>query len=78
MLGFAAGEEGDLTHLFVVPRFCRISYDPKRTVFIGDRLETDVLFAKRGEIDSILVWTGISKPKVHERPLTPLMMILSC
>ncbi|GAA5962024.1 hypothetical protein JCM8115_002885 [Rhodotorula mucilaginosa] len=40
-----------------------INYDRKRTVFIGDRLETDVLFAKRGEIDSILVWTGISKPK---------------
>ncbi|GAA5989583.1 hypothetical protein JCM10908_000543 [Rhodotorula pacifica] len=40
-----------------------ISFDKKRTVFIGDRLETDVLFAKRGEIDSILVWTGISQPK---------------
>ncbi|BGP07982.1 4-nitrophenylphosphatase [Rhodotorula toruloides] len=38
-------------------------FDPKRTVLVGDRLETDVLFAKRGEIDSILVWTGISKPE---------------
>ncbi|POY74796.1 hypothetical protein BMF94_2069 [Rhodotorula taiwanensis] len=40
-----------------------ISFDSARTVFIGDRLETDVLFAKKGNIDSILVWTGISQPK---------------
>ncbi|GAA6011983.1 hypothetical protein JCM10207_003449 [Rhodosporidiobolus poonsookiae] len=38
-------------------------FDPATTVFIGDRLETDVLFAKRGGIASILVWTGISKPE---------------
>ncbi|GAA5824107.1 hypothetical protein JCM11251_001525 [Rhodosporidiobolus azoricus] len=49
-------------------------FDPATTVFIGDRLETDVLFAKRGGIDSVLVWTGISKPKdlvdlpPHEAP----------
>ncbi|GAA5897083.1 hypothetical protein JCM8208_006165 [Rhodotorula glutinis] len=40
-----------------------LQFDSKRTVFIGDRLETDVLFAKRGGIASVLVWTGISKPE---------------
>ncbi|GAA6027183.1 hypothetical protein JCM8097_002463 [Rhodosporidiobolus ruineniae] len=49
-------------------------FDPSTTIFIGDRLETDVLFAKRGGVDSILVWTGISKPSglvglpSHEEP----------
>ncbi|GAA5851151.1 hypothetical protein JCM8547_004147 [Rhodosporidiobolus lusitaniae] len=38
-------------------------FHPETTVFIGDRLETDVLFAKRGGVDSVLVWTGISKPE---------------
>ncbi|GJN89294.1 hypothetical protein Rhopal_002274-T1 [Rhodotorula paludigena] len=40
-----------------------LGFDPKKTIFVGDRLETDVLFAKRGGIDSVLVWTGISKPE---------------
>ncbi|BGP40017.1 hypothetical protein JCM10450v2_003997 [Rhodotorula kratochvilovae] len=40
-----------------------LQYDPKRTIFVGDRLDTDVQFAKRGGIDSVLVWTGISKPE---------------
>ncbi|GAA6048226.1 hypothetical protein JCM3770_006490 [Rhodotorula araucariae] len=40
-----------------------LQFDPKRTIFVGDRLDTDVQFAKRGGIDSVLVWTGISKPE---------------
>lgn len=43
----------------------QMHFDPNTTLFIGDRLETDVLFAKRGGIDSVLVWTGISKPQVR-------------
>ncbi|GAA5974269.1 hypothetical protein JCM21900_003250 [Sporobolomyces salmonicolor] len=39
-----------------------LDFTSSRTLFIGDRLDTDVLFAKRGKIDSMLVWTGISKP----------------
>ncbi|BGP16104.1 hypothetical protein JCM10213v2_004098 [Rhodosporidiobolus nylandii] len=39
-----------------------LHFDPSTTLFIGDRLDTDVLFAKRGGIDSVLVWSGISKP----------------
>ncbi|GAA5978713.1 hypothetical protein JCM11641_006151 [Rhodosporidiobolus odoratus] len=39
-----------------------MKFEPSTTLFIGDRLDTDVLFAKRGGVDSVLVWTGISKP----------------
>ncbi len=34
-----------------------------RTLFIGDRLDTDVLGANRAGIDSVLVLTGIDRPK---------------
>ncbi|MGF6824345.1 glycerol 3-phosphatase-2 [Microbacterium sp. ZKA21] len=35
----------------------------RRTLFIGDRLDTDILGANRAGIDSILVLTGIDRPK---------------
>ncbi|GAA5883509.1 hypothetical protein JCM16303_005453 [Sporobolomyces ruberrimus] len=38
-----------------------LRFDLKKTLFIGDRLATDILFAKRGQIDSLLVFTGIQK-----------------
>ncbi|GAA6061275.1 hypothetical protein JCM10212_004681 [Sporobolomyces blumeae] len=38
-----------------------LGFDPSRTLFIGDRLATDILFAKRGQIDSLLVLTGIQR-----------------
>ncbi|MCO5565825.1 hypothetical protein L7F22_019500 [Adiantum nelumboides] len=34
--------------------------DEKRTIFVGDRLNTDIAFANNGNIDSLLVLTGIS------------------
>lgn len=39
----------------------RLRFDVKKTIFVGDRLATDILFAKRGQIDSLLVFTGIQK-----------------
>lgn len=37
--------------------------DDKRTLFIGDRLNTDIAFANNGGIHSLLVLTGISSEK---------------
>lgn len=34
--------------------------DEKKTIFVGDRLNTDIAFANHGGIDSLLVLTGIS------------------
>ncbi|SCZ98516.1 BZ3500_MvSof-1268-A1-R1_Chr3-1g05435 [Microbotryum saponariae] len=39
-----------------------LEYDPEKTIFVGDRLETDVLFGRRGGLTTLLVWTGFSKP----------------
>ncbi|GAA6023635.1 hypothetical protein JCM11491_006181 [Sporobolomyces phaffii] len=38
-----------------------LRFDLQKTLFVGDRLATDILFAKRGQIDSLLVLTGIQK-----------------
>jgi glycerol 3-phosphatase-2 len=38
-------------------------FDAKSPVFIGDRLDTDILGANRAEIASIMVLTGIDGPK---------------
>lgn len=43
-------------------------FDPKRAVMVGDRLNTDIEFAKAGGIASMLVLTGISKRDEIEGP----------
>lgn len=37
--------------------------DAKRPLFVGDRIDTDILGANRAGMDSVLVLTGISGPK---------------
>ena len=43
-------------------------FDPKRAIMVGDRLNTDIEFAKAGGVASMLVLTGISKREEIEGP----------
>ncbi|KAF8665033.1 hypothetical protein AX16_000645 [Volvariella volvacea WC 439] len=51
---------GKPQHVMLDSIKAKINYDPARTIMIGDRLNTDILFGQSGGLATLLVLTGIT------------------
>ncbi|KAF9436118.1 hypothetical protein BGZ76_004769 [Entomortierella beljakovae] len=60
--------------------FSNYHTDPSRTCMVGDRLDTDIDFGAQGNIDTLMVLTGVSTEKEAldpEQPIKPTFIIQS-
>ena len=54
---------------------CRHNFDPKRTIMIGDRHNTDIQFGKSGGLATLLVLNGASSFPFTDRSGQTVLMI---